>query len=166
MNEFIVTINDKKKFVNLISENKIEINGIEVPCELLHLSGNTYILKLENKFYQISADKVQNGNYTISFEGQRFDAIVRSALQEKASQLLQQSGASKKRIDVRSPMPGMILKIKKNKGEEISRGETIIILEAMKMENDLRAPQSGIIKDILIKEGTAVEKGTVLFSIE
>ena len=166
MNEFVVTINDKKKLVNFISKNKIEIDGKELQCDLLHLSGNTYILKLENKFYRVSADKIKNGNYSISLEGNRFEAEIRSALQEKASQLLQQAGTLKKRIEVKAPMPGMVLKIKKKEGDEISHGETIIILEAMKMENDLRAPQSGNIKDIFIREGTAVEKGTVLFSIE
>ncbi len=166
MNEFVVTINDKKKLVNFISKNKIEIDGKELQCDLLHLSGNTYILKLENKFYRVSADKIKNGNYSISLEGNRFEAEIRSALQEKASQLLQQAGTLKKRIEVKAPMPGMVLKIKKKEGDEISNGETIIILEAMKMENDLRAPQSGNIKDIFIREGTAVEKGTVLFSIE
>ena len=63
-------------------------------------------------------------------------------------------------------MPGMILKVKKQPGDEVIQGESVMILEAMKMENDLRAPVSGIIKSINVKEGIAVEKGTVLFTIE
>jgi biotin carboxyl carrier protein len=59
----------------------------------------------------------------------------------------------------------MILKIRKKEGEKIEQGDSVIILEAMKMENDLKASASGIIENIFVTEGSAVEKGAVLFSI-
>lgn len=63
-------------------------------------------------------------------------------------------------------MPGMILKLKKKKGDKVSHGEAVMILEAMKMENEIRSIKGGIIKEIFVKEGIIVEKGTVLFSVE
>lgn len=166
MNEFVVTVNDSKMQVNLPGTGKVKISGKEYTCELLHLSGNAYILRLENKFYNISAESIKNGNYTLIVSGNRFDAVIRTSLQERAGQLLQKSDSAGKLIEVKAPMPGMILKIKKNAGESIAKGETILILEAMKMENDLHSPKAGYIKDIFINEGTAVEKGAALFSIE
>ena len=68
-------------------------------------------------------------------------------------------------LNVKAPMPGLILKIKKNVGEKVEQGESVIILEAMKMENDLKAPTSGIIEEVFVKEGSAVEKGFNLFTI-
>jgi biotin carboxyl carrier protein len=62
-------------------------------------------------------------------------------------------------------MPGLILKIKKNVGDKVEQGESVIILEAMKMENDLKSPSSGIIEKVFVSEGSAVEKGTALFSV-
>jgi biotin carboxyl carrier protein len=63
-------------------------------------------------------------------------------------------------------MPGMILKIKKKVGDEIEQGDSLLILEAMKMENDIRSPVSGKVKEIKIKEGQAVEKGISILVIE
>ena len=63
-------------------------------------------------------------------------------------------------------MPGLILKVRKKTGESVEQGESVMILEAMKMENDLKAPNSGIISNIEVNEGSAVEKGAILFSIE
>ncbi len=166
MNEFVVTINDRKHVIKILSPDKILLEGKEYSCELLHLSGNVYILQLNNNFYNVSVESIRNGSISLLVKGNRFESIIRTSLQEKASQLLQQSGVSHKRVEVKAPMPGMILKINKKAGESIVKGETILILEAMKMENDLHAPKTGLIKDIFIKEGTAVEKGTVLFSIE
>ncbi|MBE0570913.1 MAG: hypothetical protein IH618_05145 [Ignavibacteriaceae bacterium] len=68
-------------------------------------------------------------------------------------------------MNVKAPMPGLILRIKKNVGEKVEQGESVIILEAMKMENDLKAPASGIIESIFVTEGSAVEKGFNLFTI-
>jgi biotin carboxyl carrier protein len=69
-------------------------------------------------------------------------------------------------MNVKAPMPGLILKVRKKVGEQVELGESVIILEAMKMENDLKAPASGIITELKVTEGMPVEKNTLLFSIE
>jgi pyruvate carboxylase subunit B len=62
-------------------------------------------------------------------------------------------------------MPGLILKIKKSVGDEVEMGESIILLEAMKMENDIKAGSSGVIKEICVSENSAVEKNETLVVI-
>jgi biotin carboxyl carrier protein len=91
---------------------------------------------------------------------------VRTSLQEKAAKLMEKSAAATKKVEVKAPMPGMILKIKKELGEEVKLGDSVIILEAMKMENDLRAPATGKITKMPVTEGSAVEKGFFLYQIE
>ncbi|NWF49169.1 MAG: hypothetical protein HXY49_01360 [Ignavibacteriaceae bacterium] len=71
----------------------------------------------------------------------------------------------KHEIEIKAPMPGLILKVNKSKGEKVKKGESVLILEAMKMENDLKAGENGIVKDIFVNEGVTVEKGVTLFSI-
>jgi pyruvate carboxylase subunit B len=65
-----------------------------------------------------------------------------------------------------APMPGMIIKYLKNVGDKVSKGEAILVLEAMKMENALVAPCDGIVKAIKFKSGDTVAKGAVLCVIE
>lgn len=61
-----------------------------------------------------------------------------------------------------APMPGVIALFEKNVGEEVQRGEVVLILEAMKMENLITAPVSGRVVSLLVKEGEKVGRGTVL----
>ena len=61
-----------------------------------------------------------------------------------------------------APMPGMIIRFEKNVGDEINEGETVVILEAMKMENALPAPAGGTVKAINFSSGDSVAKGAVL----
>ena len=65
-------------------------------------------------------------------------------------------------VTVESPMPGKILSIEKNVGDAVEAGATIIILEAMKMENEIVAPQAGTIASMNVTVGQAVEAGEVL----
>jgi biotin carboxyl carrier protein len=116
--------------------------------------------------FQLTAEQLDSNSFNVLVGGDTFDITVRTALQEKAYKLLENASTQvSHHTDVKAPMPGLILKIRKNIGEKIEQGESIIILEAMKMENDLKAPSSGIIEKIFVKEGTAVEKGAALFSI-
>ncbi len=166
MNEFVVTINEKKKKISVSENSKVIVDNKKYEYELIHLKGLNYLLKLNNIFLEVTASKIDSEKFSISIEGNNFETLVRSLLQEKANELLGNKSTAHHKTEVKAPMPGMILKIKKSAGELISQGETIIILEAMKMENDLRAPNSGLIKNIFVKEGTAVEKGASLFTIE
>jgi biotin carboxyl carrier protein len=63
-------------------------------------------------------------------------------------------------------MPGMVLKILVVPGQQINKGDGLVILEAMKMENILKAASPAIVKAIKVNERTAVEKGTVLIELE
>jgi len=62
-------------------------------------------------------------------------------------------------------MPGLLLKILKKGGDKVKKGDAVLILEAMKMENEIRSPVDGTIKAILKKEGVSVEKGEKIIVI-
>jgi biotin carboxyl carrier protein len=166
MNEFVVTVNSRKRNVRLLGINSIWVDEKEYSQELYQLSGDTYLLKLDNKIYEISVAKIDNERFNISVDGKNYDTIVRSSVQEKAVKLVELKAISKNKSEVKAPMPGMVLKINKQAGDDVEEGESVMILEAMKMENDLRAHISGKIKNVYIKEGMTVEKGYTLFTIE
>ena len=68
-------------------------------------------------------------------------------------------------VKVVSPMPGKILAVKVNVGQAVKKGEVIMILEAMKMENEIVAPEDGTVASVNISEGASVEAGTVLATL-
>ena len=67
--------------------------------------------------------------------------------------------------DIKAPMPGMVLKVMVESGQKIQKGDALIVLEAMKMENILKAPSDGVIKKIHIIKGDKVEKNQVLVNL-
>jgi biotin carboxyl carrier protein len=71
---------------------------------------------------------------------------------------------SKKVNEVKAPMPGLVLEIRVNVGDAVKKGDAILVLEAMKMENILKSPTDGTVSKINVKKGIAVEKNQVLIN--
>jgi biotin carboxyl carrier protein len=166
MNEYVVTHKDKRNLIKISANSEIVINGKSHHYELIVLNNSTFRLRIDQKIYDIAPLKIDSNRFSISLEGYTFETVAMTTLQERASKVIEQTGAIHKLREIKAPMPGMILKIKKKVGEQIEPGESIIILEAMKMENDIKSSSSGIIKNIYVSESSAVEKGAKLFSIE
>ena len=121
MNEYVVTIKNKKKEVILSNNSEVNINGKNYHYEIIELGENDFVLRIDNRFYEISADKVDAEQYSLFINGKVIDAVVRTGLQERASSLIEQSSEIKHKMEVKAPMPGMILKIKKNPGDAPNR---------------------------------------------
>lgn len=119
-------------------------------------SYNATVLKADyaEKAFQIRL----NGNvYTIQVQDD-FDRLVSSLGMEKMNK--------PKLNDLRAPMPGMVLLVNVSAGQAVKKGETVLILEAMKMENAIKAPADCVIKSVNVQKGTPVEKGLVLLELE
>jgi len=119
-------------------------------------------------------------NYTITVNGNVYEVTVEEsdgaavAASPKASPKAAPKAAPKKAaapagaqgsIQVVAPMPGKILGIKANVGEAVKKGQVVLILEAMKMENEIVAPEAGTIASINTTVGAAVEAGAVLATL-
>ena len=167
MNDLIIRVDSSKLNVQIINENELTFGKEKFNYELNQISNNFFLLKLNNNVFELTVEKLSGNLFKVLTDGNYFDVTVHTALQEKAIELLEKSLIHRSpHTDVKAPMPGLILKIRKGIGEKVERGESVIILEAMKMENDLKAPTSGLIEKIFVTEGSAVDKGTKLLSIE
>lgn len=67
---------------------------------------------------------------------------------------------------VKAPIPGVIFSIKKKVGDRVEKGETVVVLEAMKMESDIETPEAGVIEEIFVKERAAVQENDSLFRVK
>jgi acetyl/propionyl-CoA carboxylase alpha subunit len=122
-------------------------NNTSYNAEVVHIDSDSKTVKV----------RVNNTNYTV-------------AIKDKLDLLLEQMGiadkANAKINDLKAPMPGLVLEIKVQVGDTIEKGDVIVVLEAMKMENVLKATATARIKSIEIRQGLAVEKGQVLVRFE
>lgn len=167
MNEFVVRLNGSTKQVKLIDEKSIEVDDVKYNYSFVKLNDSRHLLKLNNKLFETSFWKNSEEELSVQINNENLNVNIKTTLQEKAFQLISSSHNTNDQVTIiKSPMPGLVLKILKKVGDNVSKGETVMILEAMKMENEIKVSNDGEVVDIFVSEGKPVEKYISLFSIK
>ena len=166
MSDFVVTIDKEKFSVNTNNFHKIKLDGSEFETQITQLSSHTYKIKLNNKIFHITTNKLNNNEFSFLVDGHYFESFVRTKLEDEAAKILSNNAVTHGKYNIKSPMPGLVLKLYKTSGEQVVEGEPLLLLEAMKMENIIKSPAAGIIKEIPIKKGKSVDKNQTLLVIQ
>ncbi len=169
MADLLVEIGDKEFEADFLKNDisSITINGKPYKFEVLkRISENILSLSVNNKVYQIEYDLSQNGKSKIYLDGLSFDVGFTDDTRKLLKKFIQQAkAAAGAGAQVKAPMPGMVVKILVEEGQEVEAGQSIVIIEAMKMENALKAPVTGKVTKIACEENKAVEKDALLLEI-
>lgn len=140
------------------------LNGEPFNWNLVKLADRSFHILHQNRSYTAEIVELNAVEKTVSLKINGHLHLVQ--LKDRFDLLLEKMGmsnvASAKVNDLKAPMPGLIVGINVQPGDVISKGDSLLILEAMKMENMLKATGDGTIKAIRIAKGDRVEKGQVL----
>lgn len=122
-----------------------------------------HIIK-DHRSYTVEVLKADWGekNFSIRVNGNKYQVDVKDKFDELLKSLGFDNLNTNKVNEIKAPMPGLVLDIRVNEGDPIKKGEPVLVLEAMKMENIIKSPVDGTIKKINVKKGLAVEKNQVL----
>jgi len=156
--------------INLIEKSKdqieAQINGESIPVQLTEIDGsNLYSIMVGNKSYEMEIRRNESG-IVLQYRGETFECFVED---ERTARLKNVAGKLSSPIlakEILAPMPGLIVTIGVESGQSVKKGDGILIIEAMKMENEIKAPFDSIIKEIKVKEKQVVEKNQVLVLFE
>jgi len=161
-----VSLQDKKYSIKNPFSEKLMINHKKVDIKIFDdENGFTYILYKRKKYLAEIVEKSQN-KYTVLINGVSYNFTIETPISYKRKKYLEKN-KSKSRIElVGSPMPGKILEVMVEAGAKVKEGETLIILEAMKMQNEINSPASGKISKVFARKGDIVNKEDILIEIE
>jgi biotin carboxyl carrier protein len=104
--------------------------------------------------------------YEVLLNGKNYSIQITNNLDDLISEMGLNVLDVKDAGDIFSPMPGLVLEVMAREGENVIEGQSLVILEAMKMENIIKSTGAGVVKSVSIKNGDKVEKGQLLISIE
>ncbi len=125
---------------------------------------SVYSLIVNGKSYETDVD-YHDGVYHILTEGDLFKIEIMDELKKKMLERRGGGAAEGKQV-IKSEMPGAIIDVKVNVGDEVKEGDVLLILEAMKMQNEIRAPKDGEVKEVFVKAGDNVEADAKMVVVE
>lgn len=149
------------------NEGVFEINGEKVEPKIIKTSDTRYEVVMPDRVITVNKlNESGSSEWLLEVNGQKMDV----SLKDEYALLLEKMGLDKmmaaKAGDLKAPMPGLVLDLLVEPGSDVTKGDGLVILEAMKMENIIKSPADGTIKSISVDKGQAVEKNQVLISFE
>ncbi len=170
MKDLILHIDGKEFKARFPDSNpNIVINDNPYSVDLMkQIDERVFSFSVNNRICHIELDINLYGDSKIVYEGMEFDIKITDETKQLLEKYIKQSSSAvAKGIDqVKAPMPGMVVKIMVEEGDEVKKGDKVAIVEAMKMENALQAPGAGVVHSIKSREGEPVEKEAVILEIK
>ena len=130
------------------------------------INGNLYNVVIGDIEDNLAHVEVNGTHYTVEMEKKPKQAVAVARPRPAAAPAASKPKPAASKGGVKSPLPGVILDIKVKEGDEVKKGQTVIILEAMKMENSINADRDGKVTSIKVSKGESVLEGTDLIIIE
>ncbi len=163
--KYHISLQGEQFEVSLSADGVAVVNGRSMQCDISEVAPNTYSLILGDESYKIIV-RWNGREHEVSINGVQMSGVVYSERQMLLSRYAQTRSSDSRRSEIRAPMPALVVRVEVSPGDQVSAGQGLIVLEAMKMENELRASHSGKVKEISVGKGTAVEKDQLLMLLE
>ncbi len=163
-----ITVNENNTYSLDTAEGTTHINGTASQPDIV-VQPNGLINVLHNgRSYTAIIERVDRATKEVDVrvDGQIYTTTIQEPLDLLLSNMGLDLKASQKAQAVKAPMPGMVLRVLVAPGQQVNKGDGLLILEAMKMENVLKATGPAVVKAVKAVERTAVEKGAILIELE
>lgn len=142
------------------------INGSPFALDMIEVKQGSFHIIKDLKSYNVEVVEVDiaQKSFLVNVNGNNYQLKVENKFDELLKTLGFDNLNANKINEIKAPMPGLVIDVCISEGDVIKKGDPIIVLEAMKMENIIKSPTDGVIKKINVKKGVAVEKNQVLIN--
>jgi biotin carboxyl carrier protein len=163
--KYITTIDDKQFTVEIIDEKHVSVDGKVYEIDFESVAGQpVYSLIVDGRSHE-SYIYQGDDNWQVLMRGRLYPVKVEDEREKRLRAAAGGSVAETGEFHLRAPMPGLVVAIPVTEGQSIHRGQVILILESMKMQNELKAPRDGTIGRIRVRPGESVEQKQTLLSV-
>lgn len=159
-----IKVNDQYSFEIELNKKTILVNGTKLQIDSCQVAEKHAHVIYNHSSYNIEIvnEDRQAKTCTVKINGNTYEIRIEDSYDQLLKQLGMDNTQASKIRTVKAPMPGLVLNIMVDEGAAVAKGESLLILEAMKMENMIKSPTEGIIKKINVTKGAKVEKNTIL----
>jgi len=163
--KYITTVGDQEFEIEIVDEHHVSLNGTLYEVDFDSVSGQPVVSMLVNgKSYEAYVyEDLQV--LQVLLHGRMFPVVVED---EREKRLRAASGsriAERGDYHLRAPMPGLVIAMPVGEGQEVQKGDVLVVLESMKMQNELKSPRPGVISRLRVKPGDSVDQHQTLLTV-
>ena len=164
--KYISTVNDIEYMIEIIDERHISVNGRALTVDFNSVSGQpVYSLLVDGASFEAFVYPGEE-KLEVLLMGRQFPVMVEDERDKRLRAAAGGSVSETGEYHLKAPMPGMVVSILVEEGQNIEKGQVMLILESMKMQNELKSPQAGTVGRLRVKAGESVEQRQTLLSVQ
>ena len=163
--KYITTIGEKQFLVEIIDDKHVSVDGKVYEVDFESVSGQpVYSLIVDGKSHESYVAPGEQ-DWQVLLRGRLYPVSVEDERERRLRAAAGSGVAETGEFLLKSPMPGLVVAIPIEEGQEVKKGQVLLILESMKMQNELKSPRDGIVHRIKVKTGETVEQKQTLLSV-
>jgi biotin carboxyl carrier protein len=162
---YVTRIGDTEYSIEVLGKGRVSVNGRAVDVDFENISGQpVYSMVIDGKSYEAY---VYEGDeeWQVLLLGQQYPVQVEDEREKRLRAAAGGTLADSGEFNLKAPMPGLIVSVAVEQGQQVEKGTVLVILESMKMQNELKAPRAGTVSRIKIKPGETVEQRQTLITL-
>lgn len=163
--KYIATVEDKQFLVEVIDEKHVSVDGKVYEVDFESVSGQpVYSLIVDGKSHEAYVAQ-DDEHWQVLIRGRLYPILVEDEREKRLRSAAGGGVAETGEFLLRAPMPGLVVTILVEEGQPIQKGQVLLILESMKMQNELKSPRDGTMGRVRVKAGETVEQRQTLLSV-
>jgi biotin carboxyl carrier protein len=163
--KYVATSGEREILIEILDEHQITVDGVKYEIDFESVSEQTvYSLLANNKSYEALVNESEDG-WLVLLHGSQYVLLVEDERERRLRSSL--GGGPPQNVDfhLRAPMPGLIVTVPVSEGQTVDKGDILVVLESMKMQNQLKSPRPGKVSRVQVKPGDRVEQRDTLLSV-
>ncbi len=166
MMKYITTIEGHEYSIEILDEHHIRLGDRTLEVDFESVSGQpVFSLLVDSKSYEAYVYPEEDG-WQVLMQGRLYPARVEDEREKRLRAAAGSTVSESAEYHLKSPMPGLVVVIPVAEGDRVEKGEVLVILESMKMQNELKSPRDGTVQRIRVKQGESVEQRQTLLSVQ
>jgi biotin carboxyl carrier protein len=164
--KYATTINDKTYIIEINDDRKVVVDGVEYAVDFESVSGQpVYSLLIDGRSYEAYVSEGEDSDWQVLLHGAlstvRVEDEREKRLRSRAGGVAAESGE----YQLKAPMPGLVVAVPVSEGQAVTKGDILVVLESMKMQNELKSPRDGTVTRVRAKPGEGAEQNQVLVTV-
>ncbi|MEK7311686.1 MAG: biotin/lipoyl-containing protein [Chloroflexota bacterium] len=163
--KYLTTLNDKTYLIEINDDRHVTVDGKTYEIDLEAVAGQPlYSLLIDNQSFEGFVENDDEG-WRVLMRGDLYQARV---VDERAVRLAKSAGGTVAQtgdFQLKAPMPGLVVSVLVSEGQAVKKGDIIVILESMKMQNELKSPRDGTVARVKVKGGDTVEQNQIMITV-
>lgn len=163
--KYITTVGDKQFTIDINRDGQVTVDGVVISTDMQQMQDTTmHSIIIDGRSHDIRMNQGA-GVYIVQLRGDIIEVTVEDEHTRRLTGLKSDPSAMLGEAVIKAPMPGVVVDVLVNQGQEVAQGDIVVILESMKMQNEFKAPRAGKIHSLRVAAGDKIEQNAVMLTI-